>query len=90
MQSHINIVEEKINQQKYKHEMKINYNMAIGLMKDYFIYMIMEQNINKIMKMMGEFEELIKKYLIPVRKNRKYKRNKLIKNKHHINKRKSF
>ena len=39
---------------------------------------------------MDEFEQVILKYLCPVREKRKYKRNKQIKNKHHINKRKTF
>jgi len=89
-QSHINVAQEKINQEKYKHEMKINHNMAIGLLKNYFIYIIMETDVKKRLAMMDELEELILKYLIPVRKNRRYKRNKQIKNKHHINKRKTF
>ena len=89
-QSHINVAESKIKQQKYKHEMKINHNMAIGLLKDYFIYILMEDNDKKRLLLMDEFEQLILKYLCPVRKNRKFNRNKQIKNKHHINKRKAF
>lgn len=89
-QSHINVAESKIKQEKYKHEMKINHNMAMGLLKDYFIYIIMEEKAEKRLLLMDEFEQLIAKYLCPIRKNRKYKRNKQIKNKHHINKRKTF
>lgn len=89
-QSHINVAESKITQEKYKHEMKINHNMAMGLLKDYFIYIIMEEKAEKRLLLMDEFEQLITKYLCPIRKNRKYKRNKQIKNKHHINKRKTF
>lgn len=89
-QSHINVAESKITQEKYKHEMKINHNMAMGLLKDYFIYIIMEEKVEKRLLLMDEFEQLIAKYLCPIRKNRKYKRNKQIKNKHHINKRKTF
>lgn len=90
VQSHINAAEAKIKQEKYKYEMKINHNMAIGLLKDYFIYIILELNTKKRAKLMDEFETLILKYLCPVRKNRKYNRNKNIKNKSHINKRKTF
>ena len=89
-QSHINVAESKITQEKYKHEMKINHNMAMGLLKDYFIYIIMEEKAEKRLLLMDEFEQLIAKYLCPIRKNRKYKINKQIKNKHHINKRKTF
>ena len=89
-QSHINVAEAKINQQKYKHKMKINHNMAMGLLKNYFIYIIMEKSSKKRLLLMDEFEQLILKYLCPTRKNHKYKRNKKINNKHHINKRKTF
>ncbi len=89
-QSHINVANSKIKQEKYKHKMKINHNMAIGLLKDYFIYIIMETDDKKRLSLMDEFEELILKYLCPIRNNRKYKRNKQIKNKHRINKRKTF
>ena len=89
-QSHINVAESKINQRKYKYKMKINHNMAIGLLKDYFIYIVMEKSSKKRLLLMDEFEQLILKYLCPIRENRKYKRNKQIKNKHHINKRKTF
>jgi hypothetical protein len=89
-QSHINVAEAKIAQEKYKHEMKINHNMAMGLLKDYFIYIIMEEKAEKRLSLMDEFEQLIIKYLCPIRKNRKYKRNKQIRNKYHINKRKTF
>ena len=64
--------------------------MAVGLLKDYFIYILMEKNAQKRLLLMDEFEQLILKYLCPVREKRKYKRNKQIKNKHHINKRKTF
>lgn len=89
-QSHINVAETKINQKKYKYKMKINHNMALGLLKDYFIYILMEEKSKKRLLLMDEFEQLIIKYLCPVRENRKYKRNKQIKNKYHINKRKTF
>lgn len=89
-QSHVNVAEAKIEQTKYKYKMKINHNMAIGLLKDYFIYILMENDAQKRILLMNEFEQLILKYLCPIRKNRKYNRNKQIKNKHHINKRKTF
>lgn len=89
-QSHINVAESKIKQEKYKHKMKINHNMAMGLLKDYFIYIIMEEKTENRLLLMDEFEQLIIRYLCPVRRNRKYERNKQIKNKHHINKRKTF
>jgi len=90
VQSFINVSEQEINQENYKHKMKINHNMAIGLLKNNFIYIMLEEDNSKRMTMMDEFEKLIVKYLIPTRPKRKYQRNKFWRNKHHINKRKSF
>ena len=37
-----------------------------------------------------ELEKKILEYLVPIRKRRNFKRGKQVKNRHHINKRKSF
>lgn len=39
--------DEKIEKNKYKHEMTINENMAIGLFKNEMIYIILEEDENK-------------------------------------------
>jgi len=90
VQSFINVAEEEIEQEKYKYEMKINQNMAVGFLKDYFIFIMLESDEKKKNKLMDEFEELIIKYLVPIRKNRRYLRDKKGHNKYHINKRKTF
>ena len=75
---------------KYKHEMRINFNMAIGFFKKFFILILIEEDMDLREKLMDKLEEKIEKYLEPVRPRRKYPRNKDKKNKYPINKRKSF
>ena len=70
--------------------MKINKNIAIGILKENMIYIAMEEDTKKRNEMSDELEKIILKYLVPVREKRKFNRNKNIKNKYHINKRKSF
>lgn len=82
--------EKNIDQSKYKNEMKINMNMATGFVKKAFVKIILEKNINKQNQMFELLEQKIEKYLIPIKKNRHYPRNKNKKNKYSINKRKSF
>lgn len=44
--------------------MKINHNMAMGLLKNYFIYIIMEKSSKKRLLLMDEFEQLILKFML--------------------------
>jgi len=91
LQAFINTSNKKINQEKYKHEMKTNMNMAIGFFKKYFIYILIETDETKKRLLIEQMETGIKRYLVPIRKNRNFPRNKnRVKNKHSINKRKSF
>lgn len=90
VQSFCNEGEKNIKKEKYKHPMKINKNMAIGILKENLIYLLLEKDESKRGKMADEFREKILEYLVPIRKGRNYKREKIVKNRHHINKRKSF
>jgi len=90
LQSIQNEVEEEIDQSKYKHKMKINSNMAIGYIKRYMIIIFLEEDLDKRNELYQVLHQKILKHIIPVRNNRKYDRNKVTRNKHHINKRKSF
>lgn len=65
--------EEKIEKYKYKHEMTINENMAIGLFKDELIKIMLEDNNKKRGKMYDDLIKKMSKYKIPIRKDRKYK-----------------
>ena len=64
--------------------------MAIGILKENMIYIAMEEDTKKRNEMSDELEKIILKYLVPVREKRKFNRDKNVKNRYHINKRKSF
>ena len=85
-----NEAEEKIEQKKYKHEMKVNENIAIGLFKNEMIKIILEEDEKKRAMMYDKLSEKMLKYRIPVRKNRKYEIEPQKYNKNSYNKLKSF
>lgn len=90
LQSFQNDAEEDIKQDEYKHKMKININMATGYIKQYLIYILLEDDGKLRDAYMSILYEKILKHIVPIRPNRKYERKKDVKNKHHINKRKTF
>ena len=90
VQSFCSEAEKNIDNKKYKYKKKINKNIAIGILKENMIYIAMEEDTKKRNEMSDELEKIILKYLVPVREKRKFNRNKNVKNKYHINKRKSF
>lgn len=81
---------EEIEQKKYKHEMKVNENIAIGLFKDEMIYIMLEEDEEKRLKRYDKLSKKILKYKIPIRKNRQYKIQRRTENKNSYNKLKSF
>lgn len=85
-----NEAKEEINQSKYKHEMKVNENVAIGLFKNEMIYIMMEEDDNERVKRYDKLCTKILKYKIPIRKDRKYKIEPRVTNKSSYNKLKSF
>lgn len=82
--------EKEIKQENYKHKMKININMAIGYVKRYLIIIMLEDNIKTREKLYDELMNKILKNIVPIRKGRTFDRNTNTKNRHHLNKRKSF
>ena len=90
LQAFINDEQESIDQKKYKHEMKININMAVGFYKKFLLYIMIEEDKNKKHQLLETLGSSIKSYLVPIRRGRKYPRKKDKKNKYSINKRKSF
>ena len=72
--------------------MKVNFNMAVGFVKRFLIKILIEENNEKRNELSDILFNNILKNLIPVRKGRKYSRdkNKKLTNKHPINKRKSI
>lgn len=90
LQAFINEKNEELKNYKYKHEMKINNNMAIGILKNTLIYILLEDEAEKRDKMMEQFNKRILKYTIPIKPGRKNERKNIPKNRYHINQRKSF
>ncbi len=79
-----------IDQTKYKNEVKINMNMAVGFVKKSLIIIMLENDDKKKTEMFDNLIKKIQKYIVPIKKDRHYPRNKNKKNKYSINKRKSF
>lgn len=82
--------EEKIDNKKYKYEMKINDSMAIGLFKNEFILILLEEDKNKKNEMYEKLVTKISKFKIPIRKDRKFPIVFRADNKHSFNKLKNF
>lgn len=82
----------QINQEEFKHPMKVNFNMAVGFVKRFLIKILIEEDNEKRLKLSDALFNNILKNLVPIRKGRKYSRdkNKKLSNKHPINKRKSI
>ena len=82
----------RIEQTKYKHPMKVNFNMAVGFVKRFLIKILVEEDDSRRKKLTDELFDNILKNLIPIRKNRHFERdkNRKLTNKHPINKRKSI
>ena len=68
-----NEAQEDIEQKNYKHEMKINENISIGLFKNEMIYIMLEDDDKKRLKRYDKLCKKILKYKIPIRKDRQYK-----------------
>lgn len=60
--------EKNIDQSKYKNEMKINMNMAVGFVKKALLKIILEPNDKQRDKLFELLEQKIEKYLIPKKK----------------------
>ena len=85
-----NEAQEDIEQKKYKHEMKINENISIGLFKNEMIYIMLEDDDKKRLKRYDKLCKKILKYKIPIRKDRQYKIQWRADNQNSYNKLKSF
>lgn len=65
---------ERIPQEQYKYEMRRNITISIGIVKTYFIQILLEEHPERRKELMDQMASLIKKYLVPVRPNRTVKR----------------
>jgi hypothetical protein len=85
-----NEAEQAIIQDNYKYEMKINENMAIGLLKNDLILIFLENDDEKRLMMFNSLVAKIYKFKIPIRKDRTFEHKSKWSNKNSINKLKSF
>ena len=87
-----NDLDTQINQDEFKHPMKVNFNMAVGFVKRFLIKILIEEDAEKRQRLSDELFDNILKNLVPIRKGRSYTRdkNRKLTNKHPINKRKSI
>lgn len=90
LQAFINDGNEIVSNLKYRNEMKVNNNMAIGIFKNSLIYIFLEANIDKRYELVKKMQMAINKFVVPIKRGRKNERNINPKNKYHINQRKTF
>lgn len=90
IQSSKNHAEKLIDQDSYKHEMKINENMAIGFVKNELILIMLEEIKSKRLELFDGLVAKIIKHKVPVRPNRHYDVNFKTDNNNSFNKLKSF
>jgi len=81
---------ETIEQSRYKHEMKVNENMAIGLFKNKILRIMLEDSDELRLELYDALCAEMAKHKIPVRKNRRYPRKFKRYNRHSFNKSRSF
>ena len=90
LQAYINDGDELVSNLEYKNKMKVNNNMAVGIFKNSFIYIFLEENIDRRIELMEKLQKAINKFIVPVKPGRKNPRNNNPKNRYHINQRKTF
>lgn len=79
-----------IDQNSYKHEMKINENMAVGFFKNELILIMLENDESKRLSLYDKLISKIFRFKIPIRKGRTFERKFKRENKNSFNKLKSF
>ena len=81
----------KVPEERYRYEMRVNRNHAIGVIKRDFLEMFVLYRDKKAADAARKrFEERIVRYACPIRKHRRYRRNKPVVNKSKISYRKSY
>lgn len=70
MQSIVNDLEENIEQEKYKHPMKVNINMAVGFIKRFLVKILIEEDKQEKEKLENMLFDNILKNIVPIRENR--------------------
>ena len=69
------IVEEEQEGKEKKYEYKVNMNHAIGVLKDWLIITLCEEDKEKRSEMFDKITDMLKKRIIPIRPNRSIPRN---------------
>lgn len=90
LQAFINDGDETVSKFKYKNNVKVNNNMAIGIFKNTLIYIFLEEDSKKRSEMMRVFQKQINSFIVPIKPGRKSPRKNNPKNRYHINQRKTF
>lgn len=85
-----NEAEQTINQTEYKHEMKLNENMAIGFVKNDLILLMLVEDATKRLQMYDAMLTKIARHKVPIRKGRKFPVKFKTDNNNSINKLKSY
>jgi ribosomal protein L17 len=85
-----NEAERLIDQNKYKHEMKINENMAVGFFKNELILLMLEKDEEQRLNLYDKLISKIFRFKVPIRKGRTFERKFKRENKNSFNKLKSF
>lgn len=85
----INENKPNIDETKYKYKMKIKRNFSIGIIKSYFIQIILADNEKK-KALQNEMITQIQKHIVPIRRDINNKRKRNTKNKCSMNYKKSF
>lgn len=70
--------------------MKININKAVGFIKRLLVRILIEDDEKEREKLYEQLFNNILNNIVPIREGRHNERKSTVKNKHHINKRKSF
>ena len=66
----------QINQEEFKHPIKVNFNMAVGFVKRFLIKILIKNDDKKRKELSNVLFNNILKNLVPIRNGRKYSRNK--------------
>ena len=85
----INENKPEIDETKYKYKMKVNRNFSIGIIKSYFIQIILADNEKK-KTLQNEMITQIQKHIVPIRRDINNKRKRNTKNKCSMSYKKSF
>ena len=71
LQAFINEGDKLVSNLKYKNEMKVNNNMAIGIFKILLFIFFIEDNIDKGSELMQKMQTAICKFVVPIKNGRK-------------------